>query len=95
MGVSYRPVIFSRTSTKINTRECSFAGYAQWSPRAWHGATVFKNTVWVVGGTPITNDVWFMSDITYFDYRRPPLTRAMYLDYRYEVQWTKAGEVRT
>ena len=57
----------------------SFAGYADWSPRAWHGATSFKNTVWVVGGTPITNDVWFAKNITYIGNRRAPLTRAMYV----------------
>jgi hypothetical protein len=48
--------------------------------------------VWVMGGTPITNDVWFAKNITYIDGRRPPLSRAMYLLYRYEVEWTNAGE---
>ena len=35
-----------------------FAGYAPWSKRAYHGAVVFQNKLWIIGGTKLTNDVW-------------------------------------
>lgn len=38
-----------------------FDGYAPWTKRAYHGATVFKGKLWIMGGTPLSNDVWMGS----------------------------------
>ncbi|KAL7473466.1 hypothetical protein ACHAXS_013911 [Conticribra weissflogii] len=38
-----------------------FDGYAPWTKRAYHGATVFMGKLWIVGGTPLSNDVWMGS----------------------------------
>ena len=35
-----------------------FDGYAPWSERSHHAATVFKGELWILGGAPLTNDVW-------------------------------------
>ena len=35
-----------------------FDGFAPWSKRAYAGITVFQNKLWLVGGTPLSNDVW-------------------------------------
>lgn len=36
-----------------------FEGYAPWTPRAYHGAAVFLDKLWVLGGSPLTkSDVW-------------------------------------
>ena len=35
-----------------------FDGYAPWPKRAYHGSTVFQNKLWILGGTPLSNDVW-------------------------------------
>ena len=38
--------------------EWVFDQYAPWPARAWHSSVVFKGQVYVVGGAPLTNDVW-------------------------------------
>ena len=35
-----------------------FDGFAPWTKRAYHGATVFQDMLWILGGTPLSNDVW-------------------------------------
>ncbi|KAL9184445.1 hypothetical protein ACHAXT_002531 [Thalassiosira profunda] len=35
-----------------------FDGYAPWPKRAYHGATVKDGKLWIMGGSPLTNDVW-------------------------------------
>ena len=35
-----------------------FHGFAPWPKRAYHGATVFQDKLWILGGTPLSNDVW-------------------------------------
>lgn len=42
-----------------------FVQHAPWSPRAWHAAVVFNHTLYVMGGTPLNNEVWRMSSIAY------------------------------
>lgn len=32
--------------------------YADWAPRGWHQAAVFMGRLFVLGGSPLTNDVW-------------------------------------
>lgn len=36
----------------------AFDGYAPFTARAWHATSVFKGRLYVIGGTPLTNDVW-------------------------------------
>ncbi len=33
-------------------------GNGKWSERAYHGTVVFGRRLWVVGGTPLNNEVW-------------------------------------
>ena len=43
-----------------------FERYAVWSERAYHATAVFQNELWVMGGTPLSNDVWsgrFINDL--------------------------------
>lgn len=35
-----------------------FDGFAPWSKRAYAGTTVFRKKLWLMGGTPLSNDVW-------------------------------------
>ena len=35
-----------------------FDGYAPWPPRAYHASAVFNRQLWILGGTPLRNDVW-------------------------------------
>lgn len=35
-----------------------FERYAVWSERAYHATAVFKKRLWVMGGTPLNNEVW-------------------------------------
>lgn len=69
----------------------AYAGTAAWSPRAWHGATKFNGTLWIMGGTPVTNDIWVLKNIRKVT-RPEPLTRAMFLTNTYEVAWEFVGE---
>ena len=35
-----------------------FAGFAPWPRRAYHATLVTRGKLWMIGGTPLTNDVW-------------------------------------
>lgn len=35
-----------------------FVGYAPWPARAWHSTVVLDGKLFVIGGTPLSNDVW-------------------------------------
>ena len=37
---------------------------APWSPRAWHATTIFHDELWVLGGSPLNNEVWAGSNLT-------------------------------
>lgn len=34
------------------------------TPRAYHGSCIFQGALWIVGGTPLNNEVWRASDLT-------------------------------
>lgn len=55
----------------------SFVEYAPWKPRGWHSTTVYNNTIWMIGGTPLNNEVWVLTGVSRLEDREPPLTRAM------------------
>ena len=35
-----------------------FVHYAPWAKRAWHATSVYKGKLYIIGGSPLTNDVW-------------------------------------
>ncbi|CAM9139251.1 unnamed protein product [Ectocarpus fasciculatus] len=35
-----------------------FAGNANWTGRGWHESSVFLDRLFIIGGSPLTNDVW-------------------------------------
>lgn len=35
---------------------------AEWSERMWHGTVVFDNKIWLLGGYPVKNDIWYSLD---------------------------------
>jgi len=39
-------------------QEWKFVHYAPWSGRGWHAASVFLGRLFVLGGSPLNNDVW-------------------------------------
>lgn len=65
-----------------------FCGHAPWQPRGWHGATVFNGKLFVGGGSPLNNEVWF-ADIAsiHRQNRTTPLTRSMYNYYSFSITW--------
>ena len=52
-----------------------YCGLAPWSPRAWHSTTVYNNTLFIMGGSPLSNEVWRLDSVDIQD-RAAPLTRA-------------------
>jgi hypothetical protein len=63
-----------------------YTGLAPWSPRAWHSTTVFNGKLWMMGGTPLNNEVWMLDAVTRVSRRAPP-TRSLYSNYTYRLQW--------
>ena len=37
---------------------------APWSGRAWHCSAVFNDKLWIMGGSPINNDIWYTSTLS-------------------------------
>jgi len=35
-----------------------FEGDAPWPKRAYHGAAIFRDKLWILGGSPLSNDAW-------------------------------------
>ena len=52
------PVPSNDTWISPDGRNWWFDGYAPWSGRAYHASTVFKGELWILGGAPLSNDVW-------------------------------------
>ena len=65
-----------------------YCGFAEWSPRGWHSATKYKNQLYIIGGSPLNNEVWRLDSVTQYT-RDAPLTRSNYLDISYKTSWTK------
>lgn len=66
-----------------------FCGYAPWSPRAWHATTTFQGTLWLMGGTPLNNEVWKLEAVRRVQRVHSPLTRSLYNNYTFELDWTR------
>lgn len=69
-----------------------FTGHAPWAPRAWHSTAVFQGKLWMMGGTPLNNEVWVLDSVEKIS-RREPLTRAMYSNYTYALSWQQLPNV--
>ena len=67
--------------------EWSYSGEAPFSPRAFHMTTIFNGKLWILGGTPLNNDIWSLEKVTKVMRTNPPLTRYMYNNYTYETKW--------
>ena len=90
MDVIYLLMLCYHTSTAaISHILCRFCGSAPWDPRAWHSAVVMDRLLYVLGGTPLNNEVWTLdiSSIQKISRPRAPLTRAFYLPYTYTMTW--------
>jgi hypothetical protein len=68
----------------------SYAGESPFSGRGWHSTVIFNGKLHVIGGSPLNNEVWRLETITETT-RHPPDTRATYLNFTYDVQWTNLG----
>jgi hypothetical protein len=69
-----------------------YTGLAPWSPRAWHASTVFQGKLWLMGGTPLNNEVWMLANVTKIS-RDAPLTRSLYNNYTYQLDWIQFPNV--
>eukprot|EP01041_Mallomonas_annulata_P005559 gene5560-11189_t len=75
-----------------NGGEWVFVHYAPWNPRGYHAVTIFNGTMWLMGGSPLNNDIWRMKNISRVDRTREPLTRAMFTNYTYHIEWERLPE---
>ena len=46
-----------------------------WSKRGWHSSNIFKGKLYILGGSPLTNDIWMLNNTMRID-RRKPSTRS-------------------
>ena len=42
----------------LTGKDWKFDGFAPFSKRAYHGSAVYQNKLFVIGGTPLNNEVW-------------------------------------
>ena len=68
----------------------SYTGDAPFSGRGWHSTVIFGGKLYLIGGSPLNNEVWRLDSIAQTT-RQEPDTRADYLNYTYNVQWSKLG----
>lgn len=67
-----------------------YCGFADWSPRGWHSAVKYGGKLYIMGGSPLNNEVWLLGAVTQVS-RREPNTRSMYMPYTYKTTWTMLG----
>ena len=66
-------------------------GAGGWSPRAWHASVVFNGTLYLMGGSPLNNEIWRLDDIWKVNRTTIPLTRTTYMSYTFQSRWTMLG----
>ena len=54
----YEPVESNDIWISPNGSAWFFAGHAPWPARAYHATVVSQRKLWIIGGTPLSNDVW-------------------------------------
>lgn len=57
-----------------------------WSPRAWHSTSIYNGKLFMFGGSPLNNEVWYLDSIEQ-KHRLDPLTRSMFTNYTYHLVW--------
>ena len=62
---------------------------APWSPRGWHSVVVHQGVLYIMGGSPLNNEVWRMDDIKMVNRTRAPLTRATWSKQTFKSNWTR------
>lgn len=66
-----------------------YCGNAPWSPRAWHSTTIFQGKLWLMGGTPLNSEVWMLDNVTRVMRAHNPLTRSLFNNYTFELDWVQ------
>jgi len=64
-----------------------------WSARAWHFTVTFKGKLWMMGGTPLNNEVWYLNATKKIIRPRIPLTRSLYNNHTWKLTWVQAPDV--
>ena len=54
----FTPVVSNDVWITTDGKNWFFDGYAPFAQRAYHGSTVFQNKLFILGGSPMSNDVW-------------------------------------
>ncbi len=54
----YDPIPSNDIWVSPNGTSWHFCGYAPWAERAYHSTSVFQKKLYIMGGTPLSNDVW-------------------------------------
>ncbi len=73
-----------------------YSGLAEWEPRGWHSANTYNNKLYIMGGSPLNNEVWVLNNVVMKD-RKEPLTRSIFAKredgtpYQYVTSWTNLG----
>jgi hypothetical protein len=44
--------------TGVSAERWEFVDYAPWEGRAWHASAVYNGSLFILGGTPLNNEVW-------------------------------------
>lgn len=68
-----------------------YCGFAPWEARGWHSAVKYQKKLYIIGGSPLNNEVWVLVGNPTSVPRRTPNTRAMYMDYTYDTTWSMLG----
>jgi len=54
----FNPITSNDVWISKNGTAWFFVHYADWPERAYHATAIFQRKIWVMGGSPLTNDVW-------------------------------------
>jgi hypothetical protein len=54
----FNPLPSNDVWLSVNGTAWFFIHYADWSERAYHATAVFHGCIWIMGGSPLKNDVW-------------------------------------
>jgi len=72
----FNPIASNDVWISMNGSDWFFVHYADWPERAYHATAVFQKKIWVMGGSPLTNDVW-----------SGEISRDSYDPRRFKVKW--------
>ncbi len=55
-------------------------------------SSLTPDKLWLMGGTPLNNEVWSLESVSTVS-RRAPLTRSTYANYTYALEWKQYPDV--